>query len=78
MGVKKFLIQRFDHFSNDCGYLRQIGDYQPDHSANLKWTKSKARALCIENEQPYISKEFSACIRLTPHEYNFRIIIIQD
>ena len=77
MATRKFIIQRFDGSGNICGYLRQIGDYQPDHSAwKMHWTKNKDRALRIENEQPYISKEFGACLRLAPCEYNFRIIDI--
>lgn len=78
MEKRKFIIQRFDINGTICGYLRQIGDYQPNHTAwKMHWTKNEKRALRIENEQPYISKEFSACLHLAPCEYNFRIIEIK-
>jgi hypothetical protein len=71
---KEFIIERFDN-SKFRGYLSEIGDYQPDHTAKyMVWTNDKSKAKRFKHNDPYISKEFSACIHLAPCEFNFRII----
>lgn len=70
-----FIIERFDNEGKSGGFLYHIGEYQPNHTAfKMHWTKYKKRALRMVNVQPYISKEFTACLHLAPCEWNFKII----